>query len=267
MTGIDLIVTHTGATDQQLHLTDIGVQFGKRPGPTYINPGDVVAIAYTSPVSISFHQGSIRGYINLGYITVDFALSSEVLEATGFQAQIDALDVRVTALEGGGGGGAIELLQGGVTVMASASELNFASGATVVDGGGGQGNVTITGGGASSEDFAATCPVTVAVNDAVYLTGSLAVDRALGTFASGAYEVIGFVSLKGSPTACTVQTDGNLAGFVGLTPGATYYLSASVLGGITATPPSTPGEMFKKVGTATGTTTLAINLDEDQVLL
>jgi len=166
---------------------------------------------------------------------------------------------------GGGAGGGVEVLQGGVSVVASASKLNFVSGATVVDAGLGQADLTVTGGGGSTEDFAATCLVGASVGQIVYLTGAAgpAVDAALAAHPSSTYPAIGFISLKMSPTTCTVQTDGELAVFAGLTPGAIYYVDPVTPGAITSTPPSASGHVVQKVGQAKDATTILINLDTD----
>ena len=169
---------------------------------------------------------------------------------------------------GGGTGGAIDVYQGGILVKAGASKLNFASGATVTDGGVGQADVAVTGGG-GGEDFTATCLAGVAVTQIVYLTGAPgpAVAVALAVHPGGAYPAIGFIGSKSAPTVCLVQTDGELTGFVGLVPGAVYYLSPTVVGAITNIPPVAGGQVVQKVGQAKDATTLLINLDDDFVEL
>lgn len=270
MTGIVLNLTHTGATSKQIQIVDVGTLENldqRRPGQMYLDPGETITLTYTSAVANSYHRGNIHGFIQLGYLTATFSLSPEILEATGFQTQIDALDSRVTTLESSGVPSGIGVLVGGVPVMVSATSLNFVGGVAVVDAGGGQANITISGG--DSESLTGALPAGSVVTQAVYLTGGPGNDMALAlaTVASGAFRVVGFIQSKTTPTSGVVQTDGNLGGFSGLTPGATYYLSATTPGAITSTPPNGAGEVFKKVGVASSATVLVINLDEDYTLI
>jgi hypothetical protein len=83
--------------------------------------------------------------------------------------------------------------------------------------------------------------------------------------------VAGFVALKPTATSAKIQTTGDLAGFVGLTAGASYFLSL-VAGGITTTPPSLPadsgsGKVVQRVGIARNATTLVIQIDPTFVIL
>lgn len=104
-----------------------------------------------------------------------------------------------------------------------------------------------------------TCPSGVAVRDVVYLTGSLAVDQADAS-AEATVPVIGFVKTKPTATTCTLQYYGELDGFVGLTPGAKYYLSLTP-GGITTTAPSGSTEVVQQVGIALSSTILLVKAD------
>jgi hypothetical protein len=72
---------------------------------------------------------------------------------------------------------------------------------------------------------------------------------------------VGFVVQVSSPTACVVQYYGEIAGFVGLTPGATYFLSTTP-GGITTSAPALPG-IVQELGFAKSATTLVATLDRD----
>lgn len=56
--------------------------------------------------------------------------------------------------------------------------------------------------------------------------------------------------------AFTFRSGARIVGFAGLTPGATYYLSDSVAGGINSVAPSASGTIIYKVGTAIDATTL-----------
>lgn len=63
----------------------------------------------------------------------------------------------------------------------------------------------------------------------------------------------------------TIQLEGKISGLTGLTPGATYFLSNTTAGAITATPPSATGELWQPVGTALSATEL--NFEPDTPIL
>jgi hypothetical protein len=73
--GIALRLTHVGTN--QVFLSDVhdgvdalnGRHVQRKPGPLYINPGDVVDLVYTSYVAASFEVGSIRTWIDQGVLT------------------------------------------------------------------------------------------------------------------------------------------------------------------------------------------------------
>lgn len=54
----------------------------------------------------------------------------------------------------------------------------------------------------------------------------------------------------------TVYFDDELTGLSGLTPGTRYYLSAATPGAITATAPSTAGNVVQHIGTAVSTSSI-----------
>lgn len=70
----------------------------------------------------------------------------------------------------------------------------------------------------------------------------------------------GFILTPVSPGGvATIYLPGSvIAGFQGLIPGADYFL-ASVPGGITTTPPSSPGSSSQYVGTAINPTTITFS--------
>lgn len=104
------------------------------------------------------------------------------------------------------------------------------------------------------------------VNHAVFLS---APDSALRADADDATKqpLIGFVQSKPSPTQAVVQYSGELSGFSGLTPNATYFLSTTP-GQITDNVSGYPiGAIVQKVGFAKDSTTLVIMVDRDYVVL
>ncbi len=54
----------------------------------------------------------------------------------------------------------------------------------------------------------------------------------------------------------TIYFEGTLTGLSGLTVNATYFLSSTVAGGITTTPPTAAGTLWQEVGTAISATEL-----------
>lgn len=101
----------------------------------------------------------------------------------------------------------------------------------------------------------------VSPTKAVYKTGTTnQFMLAIATTAASA-KVIGFTKETiANGTSGFVQTDGVIGGFVGLVPGTEYFLSPTVAGEITATPPSTLGQYSAKVGTAVSSTELEISI-------
>ena len=99
----------------------------------------------------------------------------------------------------------------------------------------------------------------IAQGDALYIddpTGT--VFKAIANNTVDEATVIGFAKeTKLTGGTVSVQVAGVLA-TSGLFPGAFYYLSSVSAGGITSTPPSTPGEYVTRVGEAGNTTQLAI---------
>lgn len=158
-------------------------------------------------------------------------------------------------------------------------KISFTSGA-VVDG------VNVLGAGGSPAGSAArwlklnisTSPATdtdiedwptfgpgVVLHDLVYASAADTASQADATSAATAPAIGMVIELVG--VGGVTQKDGEVTGFVGLTPTATYYLAAGVPGGITAVAPSTPGQIVQKIGFAKNATTLMLMIDRDFVQL
>jgi hypothetical protein len=116
------------------------------------------------------------------------------------------------------------------------------------------------------QDFPYANPL-LAVRDAVYVTGAGLVDRANAS-AMATAPAIGFVSAIPVPGAtATVRYAGQLAGFAGLTPGATYFLT-TVAGAITTTPPDLiSGQIVQRVGVAATGAILVLNVTANLTML
>lgn len=120
-----------------------------------------------------------------------------------------------------------------------------------------------TPGGADEATY--TCPSGVAVRDAVYISAANTVDSARANSAS-TLPVVGVVVSKPTSTTAVVRMSGEVDGFSALTPNATYFLSASVAGAITATAPTTHGTDYQQVvGVARDADTLVLEIDRDVI--
>lgn len=106
---------------------------------------------------------------------------------------------------------------------------------------------------------------------AVYVSGAatfaraeanaLATTRVFGLSAlASLFNQVGTAVIYGPLTLLATQWDAVVAGESGgLTPDATYYLSDTVLGGLTTVAPSTPGHFAVEVGLALSPTTMLVN--------
>ena len=151
------------------------------------------------------------------------------------------------------------------------SVILFANGRILADGETGPVlSVSSLGGSGGSpspaySDFGAT-----SVLDLAYISAADTLAQADATAIATA-PAVGFVSAKPTVNTARLQTSGELAGFVGLTPGALYYLD-QVPGQITLTPPALPGDagsgkIVQRVGRARNATTLLIQIDPDFLIL
>lgn len=93
MHGIYVRVTHTGIVPYSLHLQDIfpttdGHTAYRRAGPVYVTPGDTITMTYTGEVAGSFETGTIRGFVNLGYLTAEILFGDGIGFYKTWSAQI-----------------------------------------------------------------------------------------------------------------------------------------------------------------------------------
>lgn len=119
--------------------------------------------------------------------------------------------------------------------------------------------------GPNGSSGAYTCPSGIAVRDAVYLSSSGACDKADADDATK-QPLIGVVVSKPTAFTAVVQYHGEVGGYAGLIPGATYYLS-TVPGQITSTPPSASGDIVQRIGFAKTASVLVLMVDRDYVRL
>lgn len=102
----------------------------------------------------------------------------------------------------------------------------------------------------------------VAALDLLYYSAADTLLPAVASAAATSYAV-GFATAAAIATApVTVQQNGILTGFTGLTAGARYYLSGTTPGAITATLPTTSGNTIILAGVAKNTTSLLIRIQD-----
>lgn len=65
-----------------------------------------------------------------------------------------------------------------------------------------------------------------------------------------------------SPANATIYFDGTISGMSGLTLGTNYFLSGSLAGGVTSTPPTTATHILQSVGKALSATELTFEAGE-----
>jgi len=107
------------------------------------------------------------------------------------------------------------------------------------------------------------CDAAVVVGDAVYTDGTGTLQKAcsaIGVTRTDPAEYI--ISQKPSATTCVAVSDGTVSGFVGLTPGAEYFLDL-VAGGITSVVPTFAGgfDYLQNLGVAESATDLGVDVD------
>jgi hypothetical protein len=84
MHGIYVTITHAGTVNTSLVLTDVypttdGHTAYRRAGPVYVPVNGTVTLAYTGEVAASFESGTIRGFLDLGYITAEVRFGDGVV--------------------------------------------------------------------------------------------------------------------------------------------------------------------------------------------
>ena len=110
--------------------------------------------------------------------------------------------------------------------------------------------VEMTGGGSSSSGGGSTYPIIqvghgFTVGKVLTLSGSTFVTAEANIAANA--DVVGIVSAVSDADNFTLATGGYVTGLSGLSAGSTYYLSPTVAGGLTATEPSTIGQISKPI--------------------
>lgn len=81
--GLSVTLTHTGLVNTSLLLSDVypttdGHTAYRRAGPVYVPVSGVVELTYSDTVALSLESGSIRGFVDLGYLTAVLSFGSSV---------------------------------------------------------------------------------------------------------------------------------------------------------------------------------------------
>ncbi|MSO37458.1 MAG: hypothetical protein EXQ69_04315 [Acidimicrobiia bacterium] len=103
-----------------------------------------------------------------------------------------------------------------------------------------------------------TCLASVSVGDAVYVAGGDYADKASANTGS-LHTADGVVATKPTANTCHICYHGEISAFTGLIPGAIYYLSPVVPGGLAIYPPSRESGAVQRLGVARNATTLLLN--------
>ena len=118
-----------------------------------------------------------------------------------------------------------------------------------------------SGGGSTGDNTIEniTCDSTVSVGNFVRLNGTTIVNALADNFTNS--KVIGVCVSKSGATTCNVQVTGFTSDiFAGLVANSIYFLSPTVPGGITTTPPTASGQIVKQIGLPKSTTSMVITV-------
>jgi hypothetical protein len=110
------------------------------------------------------------------------------------------------------------------------------------------------------------CDIGLIVGQFVYIDGTGEFNAGLADDISTSDVVGVIVDVDSAGSPCIVKATGGLPAYFSLTPGAIYYLSETVPGGLQTTVPTTPGNVIKRVGTAINETTLMIDLTQRLII-
>ena len=114
--------------------------------------------------------------------------------------------------------------------------------------------------GIGADSITATAGEALVAGDMVYISGTGTILKADATTPAKAARGYVLAAVLNAATA-TVFFDESNTGVSGLTPGATYYLSATA-GAVVTAPPTTAGQIVQEVGFAVSATNLHINIQE-----
>lgn len=114
MHGVYVHIVHTGAVNTGLLLSDVypttdGHTAYRRAGPVYVPANGEIDLAYTGEVAASFESGTIRGFMDLGYITADVRFGDGLQYIKTWSATVPNTGVATELFVGGVAGARLVL--------------------------------------------------------------------------------------------------------------------------------------------------------------
>lgn len=114
MHGIYIHIVHTGVANTSLLLSDVypttdGHTAYRRAGPVYVPVNGAVDLAYTGEVAASFESGTIRGFMDLGYVTADIRFGDGLQYIKTWSAAVPNTGVATELFVGGVAGAQLVL--------------------------------------------------------------------------------------------------------------------------------------------------------------
>lgn len=137
--------------------------------------------------------------------------------------------------------------------VADAGKIVALNGSGVID-------PTLLPPGVATDTVTATAFENLTAGDFVYIRSDGQVAKAVATSRAACAQGFVLSSVLSGATA-TVYLDTRNTGLSGLTPGETYYLSASTAGQATAVAPTTAGQFVQSVGRALSATVLSVEIE------
>lgn len=155
-------------------------------------------------------------------------------------------------------GGQYQQVEGTVTSVGAGS-----AGELVALDGTGKVSITVLPTGIGADTVTATASENLAAGDLVNLHGASLVRKADGANNRRAHGFV--ISSVLSGAQALVYCEGSITGLTGITVGDPYYLSATVAGQATATPPNVAGNISQEIGV--GATSTSISFEPQQPVL
>ena len=138
-----------------------------------------------------------------------------------------------------------------INVSAGAGDANK----IIETNGSGKLDTTFLPAGVGNDSKSMTTGEALSAGNLVYISGTGTVLKADANAVAKA--ALGYVTASAaSGAAVTVFFEGTISGLTGLTPGAAYFLSDTITGGVTLTIPTAAGDIVQVVGYAVSATEL-----------
>lgn len=112
--GLIVTLTHTGLVNTSLQLTDVypttdGHTAYRRAGPVYVPVSGSIILTYSDTVAVSLESGTIRGFIDLGYLTAVLSFGGDVVfppatgDVSGTYPNLTVVGIQGFAIQNAGG--------------------------------------------------------------------------------------------------------------------------------------------------------------------